>query len=302
MEVQQGCVEEHTFRSGQWHSPTKTSKACLYYVVSGRGTLTTEKGDSIPIAAQTLVVVPPGARAQRPAIHPDVGGSSDLRLICGEFQATFGEVVDLFSGSPAAIVERFEDGDALHNQLRLALEEMRHEHPGRTVMVALLIKHALLLLLRRALTSPAAWVEQIAALRDPRISRAFVEMTKRPGAAHSVESLASAACLSRSGFMARFCDVFGRAPMSVLRDLRMRQAAQQLRTTSTPIGLIGRAAGYSNNGGFIRAFRRSYGVEPREYREQSLASRDAPAARTSGTSAARTNSPSRFTVSETLEV
>jgi len=85
-----------------------------------------------------------------------------------------------------------------------------------------------------------------------------------------VDSLSRAACLSRSTFMARFFELFGRAPMSVLRDLRMRQAARQLRVMGVPIQQIGQAAGYANNSGFIRAFQKAYGMDPREYRGQAL--------------------------------
>ena len=57
--------------------------------------------------------------------------------------------------------------------------------------------------------------------------------------------------------------------MSVLRDLRMRQAARQLRATDLPIASVAQAAGYENNSGFTRAFRKAHGVEPRDYRSQS---------------------------------
>lgn len=50
-----------------------------------------------------------------------------------------------------------------------------------------------------------------------------------------MKSLARRACLSRSAFMARFTEVMGRSPGIVLRDLRMRQAASELRTTTTSL-------------------------------------------------------------------
>lgn len=94
-------------------------------------------------------------------------------------------------------------------------------------------------------------------------------MTARPSAPHTVESLAQIANLSRSAFMARFSAAFGRAPMQVLRDIRMRQAAAQLRAGDLALDQVARNAGYTSRGAFMRAFREIYGTGPAEYRTSS---------------------------------
>lgn len=302
LEVKGAQVEERILGGGSQNFPKTGASALLCYVASGQGVLTTDVGETVRVERQTLVVVPAGSRAQDLIVDTRGDCEQDLRLIFCEFEATFSDAIDLFIGVRTAIVERFDQSPALGHQLHLALDESKHEYPGREVMVSLLIKQVLLLLLRRGLMSAGGWVGQLATFRDPRISRAFAAMTTRPGADHTVESLASTACLSRSGFMARFCEVFGRSPMSVLRDLRMRQAALQLRTTSTPIGLIGKAVGYTNNGGFIRAFRRAYDVEPREYREQSMTTRGEPLAHPSRNPHMSAGSRPEFTILENIEV
>jgi AraC family transcriptional activator of mtrCDE len=53
----------------------------------------------------------------------------------------------------------------------------------------------------------------------------------RPADDHSVESLAQVACLSRSAFATRFTSTVGKSPMQVLRELRLRQAMQQLKAS-----------------------------------------------------------------------
>jgi AraC family transcriptional regulator, activator of mtrCDE len=88
----------------------------------------------------------------------------------------------------------------------------------------------------------------------------------RPGAAHSVQSLAHCAGLSRSAFMARFSDIFGQSPMVTLRDLRMRQAAIDLTTTTMPIDVVALNAGYESRSSFARAFRKAYNRDPSDYR------------------------------------
>ena len=103
-------------------------------------------------------------------------------------------------------------------------------------------------------------------LADRQITRAFADMVARPGAAHTVRSLAYSASLSRSAFMARFSEIFGRSPMFILRDLRMRQAALDPTTTTTSVDVVPHNAGYESRSSFVRAFRKAYNVDPSEYR------------------------------------
>jgi AraC family transcriptional activator of mtrCDE len=280
LEVRQTELVACTLRNERRLEHGHDSATRLYYGICGSGSLATSQGLSIAIAPHTLVVIPPVAKSPRPsqaARTNRVTLAGNAQILCGRFYAAFGDVVDMFGGLSVPIVERFHEDDDLLSKLKTALGELQDHQPGSVAMASLLMKQAIVLLLRRSLTSPVPWVEQFAILRDHRISKAFSEMTARPGAAHTVDSLARMACLSRSTFMARFYELVGRAPMSVLRDLRMRQAAQQLRVSGVSIGQIGQAAGYANNSGFIRAFRKAYGMDPREYRGQAAtASVDLP--------------------------
>jgi AraC family transcriptional activator of mtrCDE len=70
-------------------------------------------------------------------------------------------------------------------------------------------------------------------------------MAAHPGSNHTVVSLADTACLSRSSFMARFAEVVGESPMTILRHLRMRHAAKQLTCTQMSVDQIARSAGLS---------------------------------------------------------
>jgi len=54
--------------------------------------------------------------------------------------------------------------------------------------------------------------------------------------------------------------------MAVLRDLRLRQAAAQLRVNELSIQQIAANAGYKSRFSFARAFRRAYGQDPTRYR------------------------------------
>jgi AraC family transcriptional activator of mtrCDE len=54
--------------------------------------------------------------------------------------------------------------------------------------------------------------------------------------------------------------------MIILRDLRMRHAADQLGSTSMTVDEIAHHAGYASRSSFVRAFRKAHGCDPTSYR------------------------------------
>lgn len=58
----------------------------------------------------------------------------------------------------------------------------------------------------------------------------------------------------------------GKSPMQVLRELRLRQAMHQLKAGGVAVELVAGNAGYASRSSFIKAFRRSYGMDPSEVR------------------------------------
>jgi AraC family transcriptional activator of mtrCDE len=264
----------------------------LHYTVAGTGRLTIPGRRPIPLRAHTLVVLPARQQftidvvaATPEASVPTVNGRErefppgalrryvagegqpDLILICGYFRATYGVGIDLFSRLATPIVEQFDVADHVDDRLRSALAELVAQEVGMGSMTTTLLKQVLITLLRRSLRSTDVWVERFALWSDPQIARAFAEMVSRPGAPHRVETLAQTAGLSRSAFMARFAEVFASSPMTVLRSLRMRQAAGLLLADKgSSIEQAAAQAGYSSRSSFWRAFRRVYGCDPTEYR------------------------------------
>lgn len=271
-----------------------TPNVGIHYNLIGTGQMSVSDGSSVWLAPHTLVVVPPNhtfqleARHESESDHPIrpvdgrrhfvmrdgvrrfVAGSVEdpsLVMICGFFTASFSENLDLFASLRAPIVEQFSAGDQIDTRLTEALRELVAQQEGAGAMSAALLKQVIVMLMRRSLNAPGVWVERFAMLSDLQIARAFSEMVADPGRDHTVESLAGVACLSRSAFMARFTSVVGRSPMIVLRDLRMRRAAQVLEMKSLSVGQVAQEVGYASRSSFVRAFRETYGVGPTEYRE-----------------------------------
>jgi AraC family transcriptional activator of mtrCDE len=272
-----------------------TNAAGIHYNLRGTGRLIVADHPPIDLIPHTLIIVPPEQtfRIEAPIDeHPTeelrtveshsqhfapgvlrkfVAGEGEpqIILICGYFRAFFGSSIDLFGSLTGPIVERFGAHDHLDHTLAAALEELVVQEVGSGAMTTALLKQVLITLLRRSLSSKDLLVERFSMLSDPQIARVFSDMVARPGFAHTVQSLAQTAGLSRSAFMARFKALFGRAPMEALRDLRMRQAAALLATHALSVDQIARSAGYASRSSFLRAFRQTYGSDPSEYRATS---------------------------------
>jgi AraC family transcriptional activator of mtrCDE len=187
-------------------------------------------------------------------------------LICGYFNASYGASIDLFARLPVPIVEKFDAADQLDQKLKSALAELVAQEVGSGAMTMALMKQVLVTILRRSLKSTNLWVERFAVLNDPQIARALSDMVARPDAPHSIETLSGTSALSRSAFMLRFRKAFGASPMTVLRQMRMRQAKILLAVDSLSIDQIARAVGYANRTSFLRAFRKAHGIDPSDYR------------------------------------
>lgn len=264
----------------------------IHYNLSGHGAMFIGNEPPIALKPHTLIIVPADSPfrievpdPQNSDAKPQVvdgriqadgnkmlqryiagGGQPEIILICGFFHATYGLATDLFGTLSSPIVEQFEEGDRLDQFLKSALGELNNQRVGYGAMSASLLKLVIIALLRRSLISVNLWAERFSILSDPDIARAFSHMVANPGGAHTVKSLAKVSCISRSGFMAKFTSLFGQPPMAVLRDLRMRHAAELLKATELTMDEIARSVGYDSRSSFIRVFRAAYHSDPSDFR------------------------------------
>jgi AraC-like DNA-binding protein len=86
----------------------------------------------------------------------------------------------------------------------------------------------------------------------------------------TVESLAAAAGMSRSGFAARFKELLGQTPLDYVTEWRMQKALQLLRERDTKLVDVALAVGYDSHAAFSKAFKRLVGDTPGEYRRSAL--------------------------------
>lgn len=103
-------------------------------------------------------------------------------------------------------------------------------------------------------------------LKDFYIQEAINYMERNYQRELSVEELADVCKLNRSYFSKLFKDSMGCPPQEFLIRLRLAHAADLMKGTRKSIGDIAARCGYPNQLHFSRAFKKRYGVSPREWR------------------------------------
>ncbi len=84
----------------------------------------------------------------------------------------------------------------------------------------------------------------------------------------TVEEIAACCGLNRSYFGKIFHEVLGKSPQEFLISYRMTKATELLKLTSLSIAEVSSAVGYSNQLHFSRAFKKIYGISPRQWRNE----------------------------------
>lgn len=107
---------------------------------------------------------------------------------------------------------------------------------------------------------------------DP-VEEALQLIAASPAQPWTVESLARAVGMGRSNFAAHFSHRVGKAPMEVVAEHRMRNAAMLLRQGRMKIAEIADLAGYGSEAAFSRRFSRYFGMSPSQMRDEARAER-----------------------------
>lgn len=97
-----------------------------------------------------------------------------------------------------------------------------------------------------------------------RLQRAKELVDSRPGAALSVEMIARAAGISASGLQRLFRQAEGASVFEYIRDRRLERAFLALQAGDVTVQGASDIAGYTSPANFATAFRRRFGVTPRE--------------------------------------
>lgn len=267
--------------------------AFFHAVLHGRLRATSPGGGTIELAAGDAVFVLSGeAHALR--VAPD-SPAPTLDFLREERGVDVPPSVALGTGAPVARVLSARlaldlpsgaSRQALPSFLRLAggpAALLRPEALARAGIgpgaAALLTRLAALMLVAQLRVDPACRSLFAPEKPDP-IAQALALIAGNPSASWTVERLARSVGMGRSNFAAHFTGQVGRAPMEVVAEQRMVQAAGLLQKGNLKIAEISELAGYGSEAAFSRRFTRHFGVTPSQMRE-ALRAEEGTAAATS---------------------
>ena len=212
--------------------------------------------------------------------RPDSGGllptkiqvgtdnGESAHFVCGFLGCDSRPYNPLLTALPRMIHLNNHTSGALGEYFKFALAESRNRMGGEC-MLGRISELMFVDVVRRYLeTLPEGRMSWLAGLRDPYVGRALTALHEFPARDWTIEALAQEAALSRSAFAQRFVEFVGQPPMQYLANWRMQLATSYLRNGTESIAAVANRVGYDSEAAFSRAFKKSVGAPPSEWRVQ----------------------------------
>jgi AraC-like DNA-binding protein len=194
------------------------------------------------------------------------GGGAPSVLVSGVYELRRSALLARLPKVISISAQNHQESPWLPATVQLLVAEATSDRPGSSVVVNRLADVLLVQALRTEITSEQCAEQGLRALADPPIAQALALMHQRPAEPWTVEKLASAVGLSRSGFAARFTARVGEPPLEYLGGWRMTKAARLLRESDDSTSAVAGHVGYRSDAAFNRAFKRWEGKGPGAYR------------------------------------
>ncbi|MGI9462961.1 MAG: AraC family transcriptional regulator [Aestuariivirgaceae bacterium] len=197
-------------------------------------------------------------------------GNHATRLLCGFCQ--FDEQIDhpVIAHLPPLMIVRPSDLGAepwATTTIRLLGLEGDLKGQGMTGILSRLLEIVFIQAVRRLTPSPGAPASGfIAALSDPRLSRALYAMHAEPDTAWTINDLAQVAGMSRGRFAQKFAQNVGTPPIDYLTTWRLMKARSLLIGSSLDMADIAQRCGYRSVPSFSRRFKKAFQVSPGTFR------------------------------------
>ena len=178
----------------------------------------------------------------------------------GLLQSVSAALAQGYDACPVTAVPQ-EDRPGVERTFSLLMEEQRHTRPLKEEQTAALMLQLLICFLRnRPQTAEAAGCTAHDILRLMNLRYREPDLT--------CAQVAQAVHYSEGQVSRLLTEQYGLAFGELLREIRIRNACGLLKTTTYPVEVIGRWAGYSSRDGFYSAFMIEQGITPAEYRER----------------------------------
>jgi AraC-like DNA-binding protein len=229
-------------------------------------------------AAPVQVVIRPGPRrttpsgndlrdGPAPAVRTWGSDNGSVRLLIGKYQLG-GEISHrLLHALPPMAILRSDHGP--RSELVGVLDaELVKDEPGQQAFLDRLLDLLLVAVLRAWFAGPDAaassgWPR---AQADPVVGPVLRLLHDDPARRWTVADLADEAGVSRATLARRFAEVVGEPPMTYLTRRRLDLAADLLRDQHSTVEAVARQVGYGDAFALSAAFKRAFGMSPRQYR------------------------------------
>lgn len=267
------------------HPPAARGVAPYHLVTRGAAHLDGVAG--LVLGAGDLVVFPHGAAHRlhvgdpilATPLHGNAAGllrykgnqgeGAPTDILCGEFRFDSDSPDGgLLAALPPILVVRGDGAQArgLRQVIDLLQAEAEAPGDGSDAIVRQLASALFALLIRAWLAQSPEVPGVFAVLAERRVQPALHAMLATPQQPWTVATLAALCHMSRATFARVFGKAAGAAPLEVLTQLRMAQAARLLEAGHHAAGAVAEMVGYQSEAAFHRAFKRRYGTGPGAWR------------------------------------
>jgi len=195
-------------------------------------------------------------------------GVKAIRVLCGNVRLQ-GELALAAQPLPFIHVRTLESPEfaRLRATMDLIVDEAGSPRAGGPSVLRRLVELLVVQALRAHAARQGGPLVLLSSLQEDKpVARTLKAMHEHPGYAWTVDRLAQEAACSRTVYLARFASLVGQPPLRYLTALRMSRAKQQLLAGGGSVERVAECAGYGSVQAFTRAFKRSVGLTPTEFR------------------------------------
>ncbi|MDY7577895.1 AraC family transcriptional regulator [Herbaspirillum sp. RTI4] len=214
---------------------------------------------TLDISEPSLLFYP---RPHQHRFHADAPGGATLVCATIDFGAGMGN--PLLQALPDFLLIPLASIEGIDATLALLFQEAFTDLKGRQTAINLLTEYFLVLMLRHVIHANLVKAGVLAALADPRLTKAIAAMHEHPEQEWSLESLGRTAGMSRARFAAHFHQTIGATPLNYLTDWRI-SLAQAMLKKGKAVKFIAPLVGYSSPVALTRVFTRRVGMSPSQW-------------------------------------
>ena len=250
------CDPSHSF------GPAARNHYLFHYVISGTGTLfaTNKKGESIKYSIKSGqgFMIFPGQVCTYIADENIPWEYVWIEFDGLKVKETI-EMAGLSANNPVYKAHYKDIASSMKNEM-LYIVNHKDESPFH------LIGHLFLFIDALVRSSATTQINNGNSLRDYYIKESLTFIEQNFQNDITIEDIAAFCGLNRSYFGKIFHENTGKSPQEFLITYRMTKATELLKLTDLSIADIGNAVGYPNQLHFSRAFKKTFGISPRQWR------------------------------------